>query len=146
MQTITTCKQPSDDKKREGFTLVEIMIASAVTAVALIGIYSAMIMFHTMIISTRCHEEAETMAMDRIWSTFNMDFEQLRNLTPNPTVEEVPETSIIYPLGGTIRTAVLNEPNACEILVSVNWQQVSLGGSMRPLQQTMFIRRTNTRR
>ena len=131
---------------KNGFTLFEVMISSAVAMILIMGVYSAMLVFVNMIVTTRSHNEAEALAMDRIWAVFNQDYDSLRIFTPNPRVETLPATSFLYPMGGTMRTAVLVESNACEIQVAVDWRPMTFSGRSIPSQELLTIRRSPARR
>ena len=132
--------------RKDGFTLFEVMISAAVATILILGVYSAMLIFVNMIVTTRCHNEAEALAMDRIWSVFNADYDELRIASPNPRVETVPTTSFLFPMGGTMRTAVLVESNACEIQVAVDWRPMTFSGRIIPSQELLTIRRSPARR
>ena len=131
---------------KAGFTLFEVVISSAIATLTILGVYSAMLMFMNMSISTRCHNEAETLAMDRIWAVFNQDYETLAASNPNPKVEALPASSILFPMGGTMRTAVLVFSNACEIQVAVDWVPMTFSGQNPGSQELLTIRRSRVRR
>ncbi len=129
-----------------GFTLVEVMIASFLSTLLLLGVYVAMLKFIDLVVTARQHNEAQTLAMDRIWSVFNQPYQTLRDFSPNPQVEQVPSTSPLFPYGGTLRTGVLVESNACTILVAVDWMPLAFGGQPIASRELLSLRRSPVRR
>ena len=131
--------------RQAGFSLVECMISMFLAAIISIGVYEAMLFARTMVVSTSCHSEAEALAMDQLWTMFNMRYEDLVNQPAIQTLA-VDKNHPLHLYGGTIRTGIVNEGKWIEILVSVDWnQRVSSGQSMASSEK-FSIRRSNTRR
>ena len=149
---LPTVKKPADfaDPHKDragskgGFTLTEVLIASAILAGALGAVYSGIITMQISISSATNHIEAQSIAFDEIWSTLNMPWSQLENYT-SPNTRPVSTNSGIYNFGGTIRTSVLPTSNRCDIIVRVDWLQKSPGGQVAAFE-TYSVARYDTAR
>jgi len=80
--------------------------------------------------------------MDKLWEIFNLPYQQIEN-SPNPLAMQtaVPQSSILYNWGGTIRTAVTKYGDYCEIMVRVDWNGRTLTHHENPSYEALTIRR-----
>lgn len=129
---------------KKGFTLAESLIASALTAISVMALYGSMIMSQMIVASARHHNEAQCLAMDRLWTVFNWDYEVLKN-TATATAA-VSTNSVLFPLGGTMRTAVLVFTNHCQVQVRVDWNQRTYGGGTNTPYELYWADRYQNRR
>jgi len=114
--------RPAGRRRRRFFTLAEVIIASAILALVATSVFTSVLMAEFLVSNAREHQTAETLAMDKLWQIFNLPYQQLEN-SPNPLAMQiaVPQSSILYNWGGTIRTAVTKHADSCEIQVRVDW-------------------------
>ena len=131
-------------KNKRGFTLTESLVASGLTAVAVMALYGSMIMCQLMVAGSRYHNEAQALAVDQIWTTFNTDYETLKNTAT--TTASVSTSSVLYVLGGTMRTAVLVYTNRCQVQVRVDWNQRTLGGGTNTPYELYWVDRYQNKR
>ncbi|NCC50103.1 MAG: prepilin-type N-terminal cleavage/methylation domain-containing protein [Spartobacteria bacterium] len=117
-------KEQQKSSRKLGFTLAEVLIASLVVVMAVGGAYGALIMSRMMTMLARQHQEGEQLAMDQLWKTYHLPYEQLQSFAPNPQVLSVPEGTLLSEAGGTIRTGVMQYSNRCEIVVRVDWTRI----------------------
>ena len=137
---------PSVRRRRQaGFTLAEVVVASGILAILASGVYGAMLMSQHMIASAVHHQEAKALAFDQAWTLFNADYEKgLRNYPAEGTVEPVPHESPLFPLGGVVRTWVINLGDFCIIVVRVDWNYRTLGGNNELPFEWAWIERYDT--
>ena len=130
---------------RCGFTLLEVLIASTIVVMAIGGAYGGLIMSRMMTVLARQHQEAEQLAMDQLWKTYHLEYDELLAFEPNPQIEEVPEGTLLFGIGGTIRTGVMTHSNRCEIVVRVDWTRTGpiSTGTNTPFE-TLSIERYRT--
>ena len=131
-------------KRRYGFTLIEVMVASALGLLAFTVIITGEVFSRQLIASARFNNEAEAYAMDQIIPLLNMNYDQLLN---QPLVtNSVPTNFFIYPLGGTLRTGVLVYTNYCQVWARVDWSQQYVGGVKVSKYQLLWVNRGMTQR
>ena len=128
---------------KNGFTLTEVVVASAVMAITAGAIFTSLTWARIIIFQNRCHQEAEQVAFDTVWSTFNMRWEELRSFSimTAPVVVNVHSNTLLYKYNATVSTAVLDYGDYFTIKAQVDWD--NLGGKFgrsNP-QETMEIRR-----
>lgn len=138
-------RDTTDQRAVAGFTLVEVMVAMVVVAFIVSAVYIAMIQANSMLKTARYRAEAGQLAFDETWAIFNLNYEILQNL-PAVTTRAVPTNSLLYPIGGTIRTGVVPVSNVCEIIVRVDWQQPVFGMAPAALNETYSITRVRSTR
>jgi len=81
--------------KSRGFTLVEVMVASAVLALALASLYGAMAAGRGMSFNAQQRLDAEAIAFDKLLEVFNTtDFESILTAT-NLASQSIPPSSIL---------------------------------------------------
>jgi hypothetical protein len=129
--------------RRGGMTLPEVVVAAFVVALATLVVVSALVAGLTSIHSARSHMSAESLAMDRLWTLFNTNYEALCSF---PVVTEtVPTNSVLFPLAGTIRTGVEVYTNRCVVRVRVDWLQPTPKGQ-EPTREELWAERQAFRR
>jgi prepilin-type N-terminal cleavage/methylation domain-containing protein len=106
-----------------GFTLTEVLVASVVVVLAIGGAYTTLLAARMVSSTARQHLEAEQIALDQIWKTYHLNYDELLSFGPNPTTDAVHENSILFNAGGTVRTAVIPNGDYCQIIVRVDWQR-----------------------
>jgi len=126
------------------FTMAEVIVAGAVVALASLGIFGSMIMAHYLIENAREYQEAEKLAVDKLWAVFNERYDDLVQRQDNPSTEAVPQESLLYALGGTIRTAILRYSDHCRIMVRVDWNGRTITHHAQPASVTLWVDRYNT--
>jgi prepilin-type N-terminal cleavage/methylation domain-containing protein len=130
--------------RKSGYTLVEALIAIAILAGALGGIYTSIVTLKLMTNAAHNHIEAQGIAFDEAWEVFNMPYHDLVNYS-SPNTRAVESNSCLYSLGGTLRTAVLSVSNRCNIIVRVDWNQRTAGGEIAS-SESYSISRYETKR
>jgi len=130
---------------KHGFTMIEVLVASVIVVLAIGGAYGGLIMSRMMTVLARQHQEGEQLAMDQLWKTYHLTYDELIAYDPNPQTIEVPEDTLLSNIGGTIRTGVMVYSNRCEILVRVDWARVGpiSTGTNTPFE-TLSIERYRT--
>jgi prepilin-type N-terminal cleavage/methylation domain-containing protein len=137
-------------KKSKGFTLTEVMVAAAIVALMLGAVYTSLLFARGVVQNTHCHMEAEQLAMDQLWNVYNaLSFEEITDFyssSANPTIAEVPSSSMLHNLGGTIRTAVISDTDHFRIIVRVDWNKSGFFRRAGTANETHWIDRYNTLR
>lgn len=136
------------NNNKGGFTLVEVMVASALLAITAGAMFSSLSWCRVIVFQNRCHEEAEQFAFDQLWNTFNMRWEELRDfhLSEGTRVTEVAENSLLADYNGEIWTAVYDYGDYFLIEVKVVWDNIGSAFSPYPAEETLRIYRYNTDR
>lgn len=129
--------------RQRGFTLIETLVAMALLALLTSGGYAGIMMAHRMIASARYHQEAQTLATDKALELYQTDYDNVRNLPPVET-EAVSADSILYELGGTLRTAIQFMGAYCLVTVRIDWNDPAWGGSSHAAHEEMTVRRYDT--
>ena len=114
-----------------GFTLPEAMIASVISVVLFFILFGGIAFSRQMVASARYHSEAEALAMDQTLMMCNLTYSNLTSQI-GVTTSNVPTNSLLFPLGGTLRTGVLNYTNYCQVQVRVDWRFVKWGVTNNP--------------
>ena len=121
----------SVEVRRRAFTLVEVMVAVGILALVSIGIYGTINVAQRSLRQTRCHAEAEMIAMDKLWFTSNNStYAQLQGWTT--TTETVASSSFLFKYGGTIRTSATQNVDAdglpyVQLTARVDWKMTNTG-------------------
>jgi len=117
-------------------------VAGAILALVATGVFTSVLLAQFLISNAREHQAAESLAMDKAWEIFNLPYHQIEN-SPNPLAMQiaVPESSILYNLGGTIRTIVLKQTDYCEIQVRVDWNGRTITHKPSPSYETLSVLR-----
>ena len=131
--------------ERHPFTVVEVMMASLIAAVLLVGVMGAMIGSFHLMKTTRYQEEASALAADQLWIVFNLPYDDLLTYA-SPTTVAVPATSDLFAMGGTVRTSVQVNSNNCAITVRVDWNQRRRGSGVTARSVTQQVQRYRNER
>jgi len=129
--------------RRRYFTLAEVVIAAGILALASVGVFGSIIMAQFLFENAREHLEGEGIAMDAAWEYFNKDYETLL-AQENVVTQSVPENSLLYPLGGTLRVAVLQYSEHCEIQARVDWSGRTITHRPAPSHEQLTVLRYQT--
>lgn len=101
-----------------GLTLVEVVLATAIAALAAIMLYPTFMLANGLVLANRQKLEAEALAMDQALAVFNtLDFSKITvatNLPPRP-----PPAASLLPGNSEIRTMII--PNA-DTAVPYKWE------------------------
>lgn len=94
---------------KSGMTLVEVMVSVFLVAVAAAIVYTEMIVSYRILMRSRAKLEAQSLAFDLIWETYNMPFAQMEThsislIDPQPT----PEHSLLG-TNGTLKLIIRPE-------------------------------------
>ncbi len=129
-------------REKRFFTLAEVIVAGAILALIATGVFTSVLLAQLLISNAREHQVAESLAMDKAWEIFNLPYHQIEN-SPNPLAMQVsvPESSLLYNLGGTIRTAVIKYSNYCEIQVRVDWNGRTITHKPSPSYEALSVLR-----
>lgn len=104
---------------RSGMTLVEVMVSVFLVAVAAAIIYTEMIVSYRILMRSRAKLEAQSMAFDVIWETYNMPFVNLEAYSVSDTqVVSTPSDSVLS-TNGFIKRIIRPEndlPSAPELI------------------------------
>lgn len=117
-------EQNAKQKRRSGFTLVEVLIAIVLVSVAAAVVYTEMISSFRILMRSRAKLDAQGLAFDSLWEVYNLAQDKLPeastpNFIPDSVPEsrrlsygwQVPESSSLYP-HGVINCRILAETNA----------------------------------
>ena len=126
------------------FTLSEVVVAAMVVALATLGIFGSILAAFHLLDNARQFQEGEKLAVDALWAAFNEPYDDLVQREDNPSVRAVPDESPLYPLGGTIRTAIIRYSDHCRILVRVDWTTRTLSNQAKPVNVSLWVDRYNT--
>jgi len=128
---------------KNGFTLVEVIVASGLLAITAGAIFSTLSWGRIIIFQNRCHQEAEQVAFDTVWSTFNMRWEELRSFSVllAPTVVNVHSNTLLAGYNGEIATAIYDNGDFFEIEVEVAWDSSGGAFGLTNTVETLRIRR-----
>ena len=124
---------------KNGFTLVEVIVASGLLAITAGAIFSTLSWGRIIIFQNRCHQEAEQIAFDELWNVFNMHWEELKSYEANPNLQDVYPGTLLSDYNGTIGTAVFDNGTYYTIEVQVDWENFGFGFSGFPSQETLQI-------
>jgi prepilin-type N-terminal cleavage/methylation domain-containing protein len=131
---------------KNGFTLVEAIVASAILAITAGAIFSTLSWGRIIIFQNRCHQEASQIAFDELWNVFNMRWEEMKSYEANPNVQNVYPGTLLSDYNGTIATAVYDNGNTYTITVQVDWENLGAGFSGLSSQETFKIVRCYSNR
>ena len=131
--------------ERHPFTIVEVLMASVIGAMLLLGVMGAMIGSFHLMKTARYQEEASALAADQLWIVFNTPYDDLLTYA-SPTTVAVPTTSDLFAMGGTIRTSVQVNSNNCDITVRVDWNQRRRGSGVTARFVTQQVQRYRNER
>ena len=127
---------------RSGFTLPEAMVASTLSIIVFLILFAGLAFSRQMIANARYHNEAEALAMDQALWIFNAPYTNITSQSGVVTTT-VPTNSMLYPLGGTIRTGVVVYTNYSQIQVRVDWKFLKWGVTNNP-SESLWINRRDT--
>lgn len=81
---------------KSGMTLVEVMVSVFLVAVAAAIVYTEMIVSYRILMRSRAKLEAQSMAFDLIWETYNMPFAELETYSISDiSLITTPEHSVL---------------------------------------------------
>ena len=127
---------------RSGVTLPETMVAATLSVILFFILFEGISFSRQLIANARYHNEAEALAMDQALVTFNAPYTNLTSQSGVATTT-VPTNSMLYPLGGTIRTGVVVYTNYCQVQVRVDWKFLKWGWTNNP-SESLWINRRDT--
>jgi Tfp pilus assembly protein PilE len=97
---------PSGGRSAAGLTLLEVVFATAIAALAAMLLYPTFMLANSMILANRQKLEAEALAMDQAVAIFNtFNFSQVTIATSLPPVS--PPASSLLPGNSEIRTMIV---------------------------------------
>ena len=102
-------KQKSICNTRRGFTLVEVLISVVLVSVAAAVVYTELIASYRILMRSRAKLEAQGMAFDALWESYNQPLSSLIALPgviASVSVESAPTNSVLFP-HGLVRTTIL---------------------------------------
>lgn len=103
--------------QRGGFTLVEVIIASAIVVFAVAVVSTEMVRSYRVFMFSRAKMESQGIAFDTLWDYFYRDFTtQLRN---NRVIESATPEYCMFSTNGLIRTGIVNYGDYSDIEVQV---------------------------
>ncbi len=82
------------NRRRAGFTLVEVMVAVVLVSVAAAAVYQGLFFSYKGMMRSRARLEAQGIAYDILWGKFNTPYEDLPLTTPPGESWATPEKSI----------------------------------------------------
>jgi len=141
------CKDSPVGGKREkqGFTLVESMVASTLVAGAVTILFTSMIMFFGQIDTASNYLAAQGMCFDRMWMIYNRPLSDFENITvASFEVYQMPDDSVIG-TAGVIRVSITPFTNRWEIQANALWPQ-RMAGAMRIISNGYVATRYRTDR
>ena len=124
---------------KSGMTLVEVMVSVFLVAVAAAIVYTEMIVSYRILMRSRAKLEAQSMAFDTIWATYNMSWDELMNdhsVYIEPEDKAVSPGSMIAP-DGIIRTYIIPENDSPTAPDLINYWDIIVEiwpGENSPLQ------------
>ena len=130
--------------RRCGMTLAEAMVASVISVIMFFTLFNGIVFVRQLVANARYHNEAESLAMDQALMMFNSSYTNLTSLA-GVTTTTVPTNSMLFPLGGTMRTGVLVYTNYCQVQVRVDWRFLKWGAT-NYLSESLWINRFQTLR
>ena len=98
-------QRKSKQKKRCGFTLVEVLIAIMLVGIAAAVVYTELIASYRILMRSRAKLDAQGMAFDKLWTEYNKPLNKLPTAFAGAIVEPVPTNSVLFP-HGLIRTSI----------------------------------------
>jgi Tfp pilus assembly protein PilE len=109
MKNISGSRDEASGRPVAGLTLIEVVFAVAVAALAAMMLYPVFTLAHAMVIANRQKLEADALAMDKTMEIFNTcDFSSIRLATNLPPA--VPPAASLLPANSEIRVMIV--PNA----------------------------------
>ncbi len=138
--------RPPGRRAEAGLTLVEVVFATALAAMAASMLYPAFSLVHAMVVANQQKLEAESWAMDKALEVFNTcDFTNIllaTNLPPAP-----PPAASLLPAGSEIRTLIIPNtgtamPYKWEVEVRVKRDRFWPGGKQVALTNDTLYRVT----
>jgi len=126
---MTTGDLPRGPKRKRGLTLVELMIALAIIAIALFGILSMIVQMMAIREATRESELAKEWVQKKIEEVKSRPFSDLRTVAYTPAGGSVytaafanPDVPTQLPNGAGVLMVDYTNANLYEIVASVNWK------------------------
>ncbi len=105
-------KQNSKRSIRNGFTLVEVLIAILLVGVAAAVVYTELIASYRILMRSRAKLEAQGLAFDKLWEVYNLPMEDLPEMSdPDFDVESTPVHSVLS-TNAVIVCKITTETNA----------------------------------
>lgn len=126
---------------KNGFTLVEALVASFLLAIVAGAIFSTLTWGRVIIFQNRCHQEASQIAFDELWNVFNMRWEELKSYRSNPNIRPVYDGTLLADYNGTIATVVYDYGSYYIIEIQVDWDNFGGAFSATPPQETFRVMR-----
>jgi hypothetical protein len=105
-------------------TLVEVLIAVVLVSVAASLVYNGGFSSYKVMMRSRARLEAQGIAFDKLWSLFNMPYDDIRVMGLNPALLEPTPVEGSFPAGGVIRSAVLPETNSP--LLQIDYYEITV--------------------
>jgi len=133
-------------RRDAGLTLLEVVVAVSIAAVAAMLLYPVFVVGNSMIIANQQKMEAEGLAMDRALEIFNtFDFSQVRSETNLPPI--APPADSLLPANTEIRTLIVPNSGAgmplkWDIEVRVWRDRIGPGGKIVTLTNDTVYRVT----
>ena len=93
---------------QSGFTLVEVLVAIFLVAIAATIIYSEMLLSYRTLMRSRARIEAQTLAFDHIWEAYNIPNDSDLPAISTNRMMSTPEESL-FSTNGIIELAILPE-------------------------------------
>jgi len=102
--------------QQQGFTLVEVLIAIAVIAAAVLVVYGEMMQSYRFLYQARGRMEAQSIAFDRLWEVYNWDYTLLGN---SQVISTSTSTNSMFGTNGVIRVGIVSQPLYSDVTVQV---------------------------
>lgn len=96
---------------KRGITLVEVMIAVVLVAVASVIVYSELLGSYRLLMRSRAQLQSQGLVFDLVWSRFNLPLNELPGKTPNTGGRPTASGSVLG-TNGYLEYAVVAETNA----------------------------------
>lgn len=107
-------------KKKSGFTLVEVLITTAILVGALAGILSLVTYSYSMVETSRNSSQALNIAQRRLEEIRNRPFDEIITLHNNTFVEQDPNG---LNFNGTISVVPLRQNYLDSVTINLSWNQ-----------------------
>ncbi len=146
MKQFFQSKTPVFCRAAAGLTLIEVVVASAIAALAALMLYPAFLLANSLILANRQKLEAEALVMDQIMVVFNtFDFDAVRQPTNLPPVR-TPAGGLL-PTNSEIRVMIVpglvsNIPYKWDLEARIKRDRIGAGGKTVALTNDTVYRIT----
>lgn len=158
MQRTEACATGAKGRGRDGFSLIEVMVASGILLVLVLSIYESVLFCNRVAYDVKARLAAEAIAFDTAWELYNLPLDWLKKYARTPLPPDPSGWKFVNPedydaWGGLsdevlVRWMVLPQgspPTNWVIYTNVQWPN-AMGGGHSMLTKDFRIERAKTDR